>query len=151
MEAFIDDVKHCHGNPETLYSSWKANEYASQSSVMLLRLLTSAFLQAHSEEYMAFIIEDGVDNCKLNSMQIYCQRNVEGMGVECDQIHIVALCNALRCQVIITYLDGSFSDLSTPLVLGQDQEGSEDLKTSIKYPLSSIHMLYRPGHYDLLY
>lgn len=153
LDAFVEDIKACQGKEDILCARWKQNEFGSQSAVMLLRLLTSAYLQSHSDDYMAFITEELlVGNSQHSPMQLYCQRNVECMGVESDQIHIVALCNALRCKVNIIYLDNSFSESTSPLVIGQEvcNEGDE-LVSNIPFPLASINMLYRPGHYDLIY
>ena len=153
MEAFIEDIKSCQGKEDVLCARWRENEYGSQSAVMLLRLLTSAYLQSHADDYMAFITEELIgSNQEQTPMQLFCQRNVECMGVESDQIHIVALCNALRCKVSIIYLDDSFSETTTPLVIGDALSYERDeILGNIPFPLASINMLYRPGHYDLIY
>ena len=56
---------------------------------------------------------------------------------ECEQIHIIALCEALGVAVAIEYLDGSSGPLSC-LTLPEGRE-------------PAITLLYRPGHYDILY
>ena len=73
----------------------------------------------------------------------FCQRFVECLGVESDQIHIIALTKALSCVVKIAYLDGG--DLPLNLL----QFGPEEEIISPSSVL--VHLLYRPGHYDLLY
>lgn len=153
LDAFIEDIKACQGSDDTLCSRWKANEYGSQSAVMLLRLLTSSYIQSNESDFIAFISDDIiVDDKQKSPISLYCQRNVECMGIESDQIHIVALCSALRTQVNIIYLDNSFSDATAPLVIGQDSVVSpHDLVSNIPFPLANINMLYRPGHYDLIY
>lgn len=153
VETFIDDIKTTRGSEDALCARWKANEYASQTAVMLLRLLTSSYLQSHSDDFMAFITDDLLSNdVSQNPMKLYCQRNVECMGVESDQVHIVALCNLLRCSVSIIYLDNSFSEDTDPLVLGEQLHDVKSRSSNpAGLPKANIHMLYRPGHYDLIY
>lgn len=151
LEAFVESVKASAGSGDQLISEWNNNEYQSQSSVMLLRLLTSSYLQSNAEEYNAFITEDfDVKSNELSLMQLYCQRMVECMGIESDQIHIVALCNALRCKVRVIYVDGSDDFGMNPLEFGDDSV-CDAINCAIPFPLFTVTMLYRPGHYDLLY
>jgi ubiquitin thioesterase protein OTUB1 len=150
LEAFMESVRATAGKENLLCGLWDSNEYSSQSCVLLLRLLTSAYLQLHSQEYISFIAEEFIAGSENDSMKQYCQKNVECMGVESDQIHIVALCNALRSRVNIVYIDGSASNDFTPLEFGDSAERDE-VSSCMPFPLMSISMLYRPGHYDLLY
>lgn len=38
----------------------------------------------------------------------YCQREVEPMGKECEQVHVIALTEYLGIAVRIEYLDGRY-------------------------------------------
>lgn len=71
------------------------------------------------------------------------------MGKECDQPQIAALTESLAISVKIEYLDGSAS---------ADQElqsylcnGDISASTNAKDKLPLLCLLYRPGHYDILY
>ena len=44
-------------------------------------------------------------------MTSYCAREVEPMGKECEQLHIIALTEYLGLKVSIEYLDGRFVSL----------------------------------------
>lgn len=114
---------------------WAREPHRSHSLVVLLRLATSAYLRAHASEYEPFIWEAGLD------MASYCQRHVECLGVESDQIHAIALGKALGVDLEIAYLDGSAGPLSR-LSFPADEVHGAPLRLSL---------LYRPGHYDLLY
>jgi len=81
-------------------------------------------------------LDDG-DGTACLDIVTFCAREVEPMGRECEQIHIIALCEALGVSVAIEYLDGS----SGPLACLTLPEGREP----------AITLLYRPGHYDILY
>jgi ubiquitin thioesterase protein OTUB1 len=63
------------------------------------------------------------------------------MGKECDQPQIAALTDALGVRVQIEYLDGSTG-------------AGEALQSYVCGPSDEqvgVYMLYRPGHYDVLY
>lgn len=90
---------------------------------------------------------------------------VEPMGKECDQPQIAALTEALQVGVKIEYLDGSAKadeELQcyvcapnvTPSAAGRSPSSSPRMRThsgETKVQPVSITLLYRPGHYDILY
>ena len=62
------------------------------------------------------------------------------MAKESDHIHIIALTNSLNITVQVEYMDrGGEADKVNSHVFPDD--GSTPL----------IYLLYRPGHYDILY
>ncbi|GMF22046.1 unnamed protein product [Phytophthora lilii] len=67
------------------------------------------------------------------------------MGKECDQPQIAALTDALQVGVKIEYLDGSAGP-------GQDLQSYVcSPATPATHEPVTITLLYRPGHYDILY
>lgn len=96
------------------------------------------------------------------------------MGKECDQPQIAALTEALGIGVKIEYLDGSAKELQTYVCLPSTAQSSthapgnhtaansssgdsspskrspESINTDALEPVL-LHLLYRPGHYDILY
>ena len=116
LEAFISDVEGCKGVADELQKRWAENEYSSQSSVMLMRLLTSAYLRIHADEYYAFVDD------QAESMQSFCQQNVECIGVESEELHMVAICNAFRSRVHIHCMSGSQKTLANEdsVVIGDE-------------------------------
>ncbi|XP_069677985.1 ubiquitin thioesterase otubain-like isoform X3 [Periplaneta americana] len=99
--------------------------------VVYLRLITSGQLQRDSDFYQHFIEGD-------RSVADFCHQEVEPMYKESDHIHIIALSTALNVGVRVRYMDrGEASE-----VIAHDfPEGSHP----------AVHLLYRPGHYDILY
>ncbi|VVD03305.1 ubiquitin thioesterase otubain-like [Leptidea sinapis] len=99
--------------------------------VVYLRLITSGQLQTQHDFYQNFI--EG-----MRTVTDFCRQEVEPMYKESDHIHIIALSNALNVCVRVKYMDrGEGSQ-----VIAHDfPEGSKPL----------VHLLYRPGHYDILY
>ena len=113
--------------------------------VMFLRMLTSAELEVRKEFFTPWIQEEAID------MGIYRQRRVDPMGEEADQLHITALVDAIGVGCRVEYLDGNGAgdhvDHHDFMPSSQQQQQSEAAPTSAEPP---IHLLYRPGHYDIL-
>ena len=68
---------------------------------------------------------------------IFHLQEVEPMYHESDHIHITALTSALDTKIRVVYMNHG-----------------DDKLSYISFPESSepnIHLLYRPGHYDILY
>ncbi|KAL5463600.1 hypothetical protein EMCRGX_G032513 [Ephydatia muelleri] len=99
--------------------------------VCYLRIVTSGYLQTNAEFFQAFVDEG-------KTIKEYCSEEVEPMYVECDHLHITALTSALGVPVRVQYMDraegGQVNQHDFP-------EGAPP----------RIHLLYRPGHYDILY
>lgn len=104
--------------------------------ICYLRLMTSGFLQRNTALYEFFL--EGV------TMKEFCLRDVEPMAVESDQLQIIALASVFAESlgnggVRIQYLDATDSAECTVHTFPEDQVHS------------FLHLLYRPGHYDILY
>lgn len=101
--------------------------------VVFLRLMVSCYLQLNEDFYCAFI--EG-----HTSMKEFCSQQVEPMAIESDHIHIIALTNAINITVQVEYMD---------------RGGDERKVNSHRFPddgsTPTIYLLYRPGHYDILY
>ncbi|XP_041985624.1 ubiquitin thioesterase otubain-like [Aricia agestis] len=115
---------------EELHDKFNKQGY-SDYIVVYLRLITSGQLQTQHDFYQNFI--EGP-----RSVTDFCRQEVEPMYKESDHIHIIALSNALKMGVRVEYMDrGEGSQ-----VIAHDfPEGSKPL----------VNLLYRPGHYDILY
>eukprot|EP00271_Cylindrocystis_brebissonii_P002609 TRINITY_DN13373_c0_g1_i1.p1 TRINITY_DN13373_c0_g1~~TRINITY_DN13373_c0_g1_i1.p1 ORF type:complete len:403 (+),score=62.24 TRINITY_DN13373_c0_g1_i1:33-1241(+) len=121
--------------------------------VMFFRFVTSVEIQSRADFFEPFIIgsTDGMTVLK------FCQSHVEPMGEESDHIHITALTDALQVPVRVVYLDRSggtegFSDGDGPEVNHHDFFPSEASAAGGRSPQEpSVVLLYRPGHYDILY
>ena len=67
------------------------------------------------------------------------------MSRESDNIHIIALSQATGVPIRVIYMDHSEKSALTI----HDFDGQKDGKVKDFKPM--ITLLYRPGHYDLLY
>lgn len=104
--------------------------------VVYFRLITSGYLQQNSDKFANFIVDSP-------SIVDFCKAEVEPMYRESDHIHVVAVTSALQVKTRIIYMDrGSTADGNV---------NAHDFPEPDFPSKCRIHLLYRPGHYDLLY
>eukprot|EP01017_Pseudomicrothorax_dubius_P012333 TRINITY_DN1500_c0_g1_i2.p1 TRINITY_DN1500_c0_g1~~TRINITY_DN1500_c0_g1_i2.p1 ORF type:complete len:170 (-),score=51.34 TRINITY_DN1500_c0_g1_i2:118-627(-) len=107
----------------------------SDSLVMYARFLTGGYLKANAILYETFL-DEGI------TIEDFCRMEVEPIDRECDQMQITALLNYVEIPVEILYLDSSAKATEASLV--RIPESADPSKVFVK-------LLYRPGHYDILY
>lgn len=123
----------------SLQEAWETDEYTSNMALMLLRLLTSAHIRSNQDDFSAFIEFAPQD---ANNIEKWCERSVDSVGVDADQVQLIALAKALQIEIVVANLGSG--------LVSQDLQVTEfDFKHNSSDPV--IHLLYRPGHYDLLY
>ncbi|KAE8410900.1 peptidase C65 Otubain-domain-containing protein [Aspergillus pseudocaelatus] len=111
------------------------NEYDSSAIITHFRILTSAWMKLNPHRYQAFL------SLPLDQ---YCAIRIETVKTEIDEVGLQALVDGVieptGFAVEILYLDRSEGDAVTPHML-----------TPARPSVVTIRLLYRPGHYDLLY
>lgn len=123
---------------------WESDEYTSNMAIMFLRLLTSAHIRSHPDDYSAFIEMSPQDS---GSIEKWCERCVDAVGVDADQVQLIALAKTLKiCLVVVNLGSGLESD---DLQINEFNFISTEKNTQIIN--LKIHLLYRPGHYDIIY
>lgn len=121
-------LKYKLGNLNDTFNDQGLSDYI----VVFLRLLTSMHLKKEAEFYQNFMEGD-------MTVANFCSLEVEPMYHESDHIHVIAITKQTGIKVRIQYLDrGGDSEATTH---DFPEEGSDP----------DIHLLYRPGHYDILY
>lgn len=126
-------------DPLNTQEMWEKDEYTSNMALMLIRLLTSAQIRSNPDDYLAFIELAPQD---ANSIEKWCERNVDAVGVDADQVQLIALAKTIEIALVVANLGGGMDS--------DDLQVNEfDFKANESDP--QIHLLYRPGHYDLLY
>ncbi|XP_011020888.1 PREDICTED: ubiquitin thioesterase otubain-like [Populus euphratica] len=149
----LDDV--LQGNETSISHEELLNRSRDQSVsdyvVMFFRFVTSGEIRRRSEFFEPFVF--GLTN---TTVEQFCKSSVEPMGEESDHVHITALSDALGVPIRVVYLDRSSCDtggvsvnhhdfVPAPCNLpGATGAGSENINPFIT-------LLYRPGHYDILY
>nr|CAG4641907.1 EOG090X0AE1 [Eurycercus lamellatus] len=134
-DAFMDVVNRLGGDAkmdsEELTRTFN-DSGTSDYLVVYLRLLTSGHLQKEEDFYQNFLEGD-------KTMREFCQQEVEPMYRESDHMHAIALGTALKVGIRVVYLDRGEASTSPPA-----HDFPEDCPPS-------VFLLYRPGHYDVLY
>ena len=111
--------------------------------VMYLRFAISAYIRTTPGIFDMYFETD-------YDLRSFCSREVEVLDAEADQLQIIALFNLLDIPLRIFYLDNNPSSLPTVFSLPDlDQNTTEAVQKSHSEYL--IQLLYRPGHYDILY
>lgn len=109
-------------------------ESISDSLVYYTRLLTATHFKANAEFFQPFI-DNGM------TVHDFCSREVEPMARESDQVHITAISAALDTPIRVMYVDGSNSSNQASSIIFQEEGKASPI----------VNLLYRPGHYDILY
>lgn len=132
------------GDPLTL-AALEGNardDVPSNMIVMFLRLLTSAEMKTRADFFAPFVLDDEP------TVAAFCARRVEPMGEEADHAHAVALADALGVAARVVYLD--LSPGETANVIDFDPAGGVVGAATGAAP-PRVTLLYRPGHYDIVY
>ncbi|CAG9859782.1 unnamed protein product [Phyllotreta striolata] len=123
----IENLSEAYKELHSVFNEQGFSDYM----VVYLRLLTSGQLQKEHDFYSCFIEGD-------RTVADFCHQEVEPMYKESDHIHIIAACAALQTGVKVIYMDRGIGKACTEHDL---PEGTSP----------TVHLLYRPGHYDILY
>ncbi|SNX82138.1 uncharacterized protein MEPE_00844 [Melanopsichium pennsylvanicum] len=104
----------------------------SNSIVVYLRLLTSAFLKLNEDEYTPFLFSLDTATGLGNShhagpptMADFCANQVEPVGKEADHVQITALSRALKVSLDVAYLSPSQAPPETPI----DEEFPDEVRS----------------------
>jgi len=132
----------------------KLNEENSTSDycTWYLRVLTAAEMKSNPDRFLPFLLADDVN--MMMDIPTYCSRKVEPMGKECGMVTVAALAECLGVEVVIEYVDGRCGSGGEVVhhVFGQiGGENGGDGKVEEKEDRICLTLLYRPGHYDILY
>ncbi|KAJ4870005.1 Ubiquitin thioesterase otubain-like [Raphanus sativus] len=148
----LDDI--LQGSEESISYDELVNRSRDQSVsdyiVMFFRFVTAGEIRTRAEFFEPFIT--GLSNTTVDQ---FCKTSVEPMGEESDHIHITALSDALGVAIRVVYLDrSSCGDTGGVTVnhhdfvpVGTNDEKKEEEASAAPF----ITLLYRPGHYDILY
>lgn len=143
-EVLVDALEQVpNTTPENLLAQFQEEGGMAEYMVWFCRCLAAGHMKRYPDRFLPFIFSlDDAAGTAVVDVDQFCRQEVEPMGKECEQVQIIALCEALGVGVTIEYLDGA------PL------DGTPPRLSCVKIPTdlpSSITLLYRPGHYDLLY
>lgn len=120
------------------------DEEISNAIIYYFRLLASAWLRANDVTYRDFIPDGlGVDAYSKNTIEP-AKSEIEHLGMT---LLIDVLMKPVGIAVEIVYLDRSEgTNVNSHIIQAEDATG-----TPIHAGAPMVHLLYRPGHYDMLY
>ncbi|KAI9738012.1 MAG: hypothetical protein M1834_009382 [Cirrosporium novae-zelandiae] len=115
----------------------------SNAIIVHLRVMTGAWLQTHIEQYQPFLLDQTISQ--------YCKSTIDPFHPEIDNLGMQALIDAViqpaGIAVEIQYLDRSAGhEVNVLKFQAQNPDG-----TPIDPNAPTFRLLYRPGHYDILY
>ncbi|GAA6001741.1 OTU family ubiquitin thioesterase [Rhodotorula paludigena] len=125
--------------------------------IVILRLITSAYLRTHEDEFSPFLfaLDDDprfIQEGGAPTMRQFCEYHVEAVSREADHLAITALTRALQVPLRIAYLDQSGLPQFGAAVDDAEVNFVEFEEEAAKRGERGIDgaLLYRPGHYDML-
>eukprot|EP00917_Polyrhabdina_sp_WS-2016_P031646 GHVP01067462.1.p1 GENE.GHVP01067462.1~~GHVP01067462.1.p1 ORF type:complete len:241 (-),score=41.14 GHVP01067462.1:1066-1788(-) len=128
--SVLEDLFNTRTKEEAL-NDMMMNEEIGNSIVFLMRLLTCAELKISWDDYSPFLEDSSMGK------DLFVQRNVEPLGQYADHIQTVALSRSLDLPLRIFSLDQTVEDIPWT--------------DTIKGLIPKAFLLFRPGHYDILY
>ena len=137
-EEMVDLLEAVSSNDdfEIIHKMLNEENATSDYCVWYLRVITSAYLKADGDRFIHFL-----DDPNYFDIPTFCSREIDPMGREINMVGVLALAEAFSVKVEIVYLDGREMPEGK---LTKHSFGNET--SSLVFPL-----LYRPGHYDILY
>ncbi|KAL7508084.1 hypothetical protein ACHAXN_005169 [Cyclotella atomus] len=153
LVELIDYIDSDTNNEATMKSQLhdKLNEENSTSDycTWYLRVLTAAQMKSDPDRFLPFLLAEE-SSSGLLSMDIptFCSREVEPMNKECGMVQVAALAECFGVRVKIEYMDGRIVEgeggMKKVACHGFGGDGDDGKRMEIT-------LLYRPGHYDILY
>ena len=141
LELLLDLLESDALTVEMLEKQLRTDD-VSNYIVFLLRIIASGEVKGRSEFFAPFIagmVGMGVDE--------FCAKCIDPMGEESDHVVLVALTSALQVPMRVVHVDGSSKDDGQ---LDIKDFGCDDRVATDGREIP-VHLLYRPGHYDILY
>ncbi|KAM9777615.1 ubiquitin thioesterase OTUB2-like [Neosynchiropus ocellatus] len=130
LNTLVHVVEQCQTDrQEAVLFQLFNDKKTSDSVVQFLRLLTSAHLQNHADDFCNFV--------EAPSLQVYCRQEVEVMAMTCDHVDILALTQALDFCIHIVSMEAGGQKLLHHCVPEDGQP--------------ALHLLYQMSHYNILY
>eukprot|EP00579_Thalassiosira_antarctica_P000874 CAMPEP_0201876448 /NCGR_PEP_ID=MMETSP0902-20130614/8134_1 /ASSEMBLY_ACC=CAM_ASM_000551 /TAXON_ID=420261 /ORGANISM="Thalassiosira antarctica, Strain CCMP982" /LENGTH=322 /DNA_ID=CAMNT_0048403699 /DNA_START=30 /DNA_END=996 /DNA_ORIENTATION=- len=130
-----------------LHSRLNEENASSDYCTWFMRVMTAAQMKSNPDQYLPFLLSE---NCM--DVPSFCAREVEPMGKECGMVQVSALAECMGVRVVIEYMDGRMKvgEKLVHHVFGEGESGGND-RAAGGGERTSITLLYRPGHYDILF
>lgn len=131
VEAVEGLASKTQADVEALFDDAGESDYL----VWYSRLVCAGYMKHEADKFMPFLTGAFPD------VETFCAKEVEPMGKEADEPMIIALCDYLGVHVRVEYMDASESPETSTHHFHEAADGGPP----------AVCLLYRPGHYDILY
>jgi hypothetical protein len=121
-----------------------------------MRVMAAAQMKSNPDRYLPYVMAEN-----YYDIATFCSKEVEPMGRECGMVQVSALAECMGVRVRIEYMDGRMTGGSGGVdegrevathVFGEGDNGNDDITAANNnVDRTTITLLYRPGHYDILY
>ncbi|CAG0923276.1 unnamed protein product [Notodromas monacha] len=132
----------CLGYPLFSFEIFYDVVMISDSIVAYLRLITAAHIKLDSEYYTSFYKWD------KKTLDAFCAREVEPMNIEADDIQMTALAVRFGIAIRVEYLE---QQRVVEQTWGKPMERVRIRRDFVEGWDPRIHLLCRPGQFDILY
>mmetsp|Transcript_1503 Transcript_1503/g.3187 ORF Transcript_1503/g.3187 Transcript_1503/m.3187 type:complete len:323 (+) Transcript_1503:69-1037(+) len=133
---------------QQLHSKLNEENATSDYCTWFMRVMTAAQMKSNPDEYLPFLMAEN-----YGDVPSFCAREVEPMGKECGMVQVSALAKCMGVKVVIEYMDGRMGvggdEKLVHHVFGGGSDGN--CNGAGEGEQTCITLLYRPGHYDILY
>ncbi|KAK5117486.1 hypothetical protein LTR85_008871 [Meristemomyces frigidus] len=128
------------GNADVILHETFNDDTLQNYIIMYLKLLTAAWMKTRPSEYAPWLLGQTVDQ--------YCDNQVVTLGSEIDHVSITALKDVLLSSAGIA-LEVLYLDRTEGSEVNMHRFDPVNHHGGIT--IGTIRLLYRPGHYDILY
>ncbi|ORC87704.1 otubain [Trypanosoma theileri] len=119
----------------------------SEYMLYFYRYAVSNYMRTHRDDFLPFVM-----GLNYDSVEAFCRAEVDAVASESDNMQVVAFAKCFHVSIIVEYLNGGEGDQTTEhFFSGFDDNNTGNNNSSDAVPGTVITLLYRPGHYDLLY
>ncbi|KAL7432898.1 hypothetical protein ACHAXH_005828 [Discostella pseudostelligera] len=139
-----------------LHSKLNEENATSDYCTWFMRVMAAAQMKSNPDRYLPYVMAEN-----YYDIATFCCKEVEPMGRECGMVQVSALAECMGVRVRIEYMDGRMTGGSGGVdegrevathVFGEGDNGNDDITAANNnVDRTTITLLYRPGHYDILY
>ncbi|KEG12775.1 otubain [Trypanosoma grayi] len=136
-EVALDVIQQIVSGKCTTSTALHALATREDSEYMLYfyRYAVSNYIRTHRDDFLPFVM-----GLNYDSVDAFCRAEVDAVASESDHVQVVAFAKCFQLHIVVEYLDGSEGTRTTQHTFS----GGDDA-------CAAVTLLYRPGHYDLLY
>ncbi|XP_037469707.1 OVARIAN TUMOR DOMAIN-containing deubiquitinating enzyme 1-like [Triticum dicoccoides] len=145
-DAFAGFILECMEQKQKLsvsgYQEWlfqeSQNEQKFANILLYLRLVTAIEICTEVEQFKAYITD--LDQGKPDATK-YCLEEVLPVEEDAQQVNLTALTNVLQVPLRVVNIDVSPIEEPNIHIIYESPDSS----------VPTVTLLYRPGHYDIIY